>query len=99
MAKRKKTPFWARVRNAARVLRGRPATYIPLGIEFKRCATCDRGDCENCYYKRKFERWVNLPQCNDCLHNQYSSCGYCPAPGEDVRINCPLWKPKKEADR
>lgn len=55
--------------------------------------------CDICAQKRGFEYWMNKPNCNDCAHSAHSSCGFCPKPGEDVRINCPLWKPKKEGNR
>lgn len=95
MNKIKKITIWGRIRDAAHALRGKPAHGITLGVEVKRCDQCDRGDCGQCFYKRKFEHWMGLPNCNDCLHNPHSSCGVCPAPGEDMRINCPLWEPKK----
>lgn len=34
-----------------------------------------------------------LHDCNDC--GIKNSCKYCPKLGQQVRINCPLWKEKK----
>ena len=95
MNKVKKTTFWDRLKNAAKAFRGKPLSSITLGLEVKRCDECDRSYCDQCAYKSKFYHWMSLPSCNDCLHNSHSSCGVCPLPGEDVRINCPLWEPKK----
>ena len=30
-----------------------------------------------------------LPNCNSCTNRE---CGYLPKEGEDLRINCPLWR-------
>lgn len=45
-----------------------------------------------------YKRVLNLPNCNDCGHQARNTCGHCPRFGADIRINCPLWKPKKEDD-
>ena len=83
-----------RIKAAVRAFKGKPTDCIHLGVEVKRCDECGRGDCEDCVYKRKFEYWLHLPHCNDCQHNGRNTCGHCPKPGEDVRINCPLYAPK-----
>lgn len=71
-------------------------TGLLAELETTRAHLYDRGACEMCCLKRYFEYRMNLPDCNDCLHSAHNSCGFCPKPGEDVRINCPLWEPKKE---
>lgn len=68
---------------------------ITLGVEVKRCDKCDRGDCENCFYKGEFERLMNLKSCNDCGRHVGKRCEHSPKLGEYIRINCPLWQPKK----
>ena len=40
---------------------------------------------------RYYERINALHDCNDC---GAKSCMYVPNPGENTRINCPLWKEK-----
>ena len=42
---------------------------------------------------RYYLRRSKLHDCNDC--GKYK-CQYAPKPGEDVRINCPLWEESKE---
>ena len=97
MKKVKKTTIWDRIRNAARALRCKPADSIEIGMVIKRCDQCKRGDCDSCVYKGEFERLMELPNCNDCALNASSySCNYRPRIGENVRINCPMWKPKEE---
>lgn len=39
------------------------------------------------------DRIASLPDCNDCGAKR--TCMYCPEIGQQVRINCPLWKPKE----
>lgn len=68
---------------------------ITLGVEVKRCSECERRDCHECVYKGEFERLMNLPNCHDCGLSTGNSCGHRPKLGEDIRINCPLWQPKK----
>lgn len=65
-----------------------PKEHIDIGLEVKRCEQCD--------YKREFERLMSLPNCNDCKHRTSNACGHAPRIGETVRINCPLWEPEKE---
>lgn len=96
MMKKIRFRFLGRLRNAWTALCGKPAGSIKMGLIVKRCDECDRSYCGSCVYKQRFEHWMLLRNCHDCLHNRYSSCGVCPAPGEDIRINCPLWEPKKE---
>ena len=36
-----------------------------------------------------YDRVSRLPDCNDCGKNP--GCKYLPKPGEQVRINCPLY--------
>lgn len=43
-----------------------------------------------------YKRVLSLPNCNDCGHQMRNTCGHCPRFGADIRINCPLWKPRKE---
>lgn len=50
-------------------------------------------------YKHEFERLMDLPNCNSCRESGTNACGCCPGIGEDVRINCPMWAPKKEANK
>ena len=76
-------------------MKNRQHTII-LGLEVKRCDECSRGDCDSCIYKHKFEHLMSLPNCNDCASSVSGFCGFCPKPGEDVRINCPLWEAKEE---
>lgn len=52
--------------------------------------------CELCDYKREFNKLMELPNCNDC-GKAHGGCVYCPRVGGTIRINCPLWEPKKEA--
>ena len=94
--KLKKTGLWDRLKKAVKAFQGKPAQSLELGVVVKRCSDCDRSDCEQCVYKNEFNRLLSLPNCNDCIHNSHSSCGFRPLPGEDVRINCALWEPKKE---
>lgn len=61
-----------------------PREHIGIGLEVKHCEQCD--------YKREFERLMNLPNCNNCKHRTSNACGHTPRGGEDVRINCPLWE-------
>lgn len=43
----------------------------------------------------EFDRiMTELGNCNNC--DRAPSCGWAPAWGEDVRINCPLWKDKED---
>ncbi len=77
---------------------GKPKHAIQLGIDVKRCNECERGDCETCVYKREFVELMELPNCNDCELNGRKSCNVSPLPGETVRINCPLHRPKKEVE-
>lgn len=93
----KPTTFKDRICAAVKAFKGKPAKALHFGIEVKCCDKCDRGYCDNCYIKREYETLVALRNCNDCIHNAHSSCGFCPAPGERVRINCPLWESNKEA--
>lgn len=97
MNKAKKTTLWDRIRAAVRAFQGKPKNTLQLGLRVTRCDECDRGDCEQCVYKHKFEELMAAPQCNDCYHNSHSTRDwvFCPRPGEQVRINCPHWKPKK----
>ena len=90
----KKQTFFNRIRAAIRALRGKPRDSITLGVEVKECRKCERGDCDTCVYKSKFEHWMSMPNCNDCSSSASGYCGVCPLPGDDVRINCPLWEPK-----
>lgn len=100
MKKVKKTTIWDRIRNASRALRGKPADSIEIGMVIKRCDQCKRGDCDSCIYKGEFEKLMELPNCNDCaLNASRYSYSYCPRIGENVRINCPLWKPKEEGPK
>lgn len=92
----KKTTLWDRLRNAARAFKGKPVGSISFGLEVKRCSECERGNCEGCVYKGEFERLMNLPNCHDCGLSTGNSCEHRPKLGEDIRINCPLWKPKEE---
>ena len=50
------------------------------------------GDCIG-FYKRV----IKLPNCNDCGMQKTGplKCSHIPGWGEQVRINCPLWKPKE----
>ena len=41
-------------------------------------------------YKQFYDRITALPDCNTCSGKR--SCPYCPAWGEPVRINCPLYE-------
>ena len=39
-----------------------------------------------------YQRVNSYDDCNNCgIRNK---CAYCPRPGEQVRINCPLWQDK-----
>lgn len=69
---------------------------VEVGVQFKPCDKCDRGDCTACAYKQEFEKLMALPNCNDCAHNPHSSCGVCPNPGDFVRVNCPLWRGRED---
>lgn len=95
MNKVKRTTFKDRICAAFSAFKRGKVTVnaLQVGIEFKHCRDCDRGDCEVCYFKRELTTILEQPSCNDCLHNSNCSCGCCPPPGGQVRINCPLWKP------
>lgn len=41
-----------------------------------------------------YNRISALPDCNTC--GRQTTCGHCPEPGEQTRINCPLWEGKKQ---
>ena len=43
--------------------------------------------------KAYYERISSLPDCNDC--GKKHSCSVVPRPGENTRINCPLWSREK----
>lgn len=49
--------------------------------------------------KESLGRVLSQPNCNDCGHSAGNTCGHCPRIGENIRINCPLWKPEKEGER
>lgn len=69
---------------------------LTIGIKYKLCNKCSRGDCSQCYYKDEFERLMGLPNCNDCGRLRHDPrCEFVPKIGEGVRINCPLWEPIK----
>ena len=40
------------------------------------------------------QRILELPDCNTCRHTDV--CGCRPEPGEQVRINCPMWRERGE---
>lgn len=64
----------------------RKGTKIKINIEELSSDEVDRiiKDAE------EFDRiMTELGNCNNC--GRASSCGWLPAWGEDVRINCPLW--------
>ena len=42
---------------------------------------------------RNYKRIISYPDCNTCGKKQY--CKYRPKPGEQTRINCPLWTEKE----
>ena len=42
MNKMNKTTLWTRIRNAARALRGKPASSLTFGIKVIRCDECER---------------------------------------------------------
>lgn len=94
----KKTTLLDRIRAAVRAFQGKPKDHIDVGVRVVRCNECERGDCETCAYKRKFTELMELPNCNDCELNGRKSCNVSPLPGETVRINCPLHRPKKEVE-
>lgn len=91
-----------------------PIGSITLGVEVKNCRECNRGDCDQCGYKHEFERLMALPNCNTCRRNapcartiltarttvlDGDACPIRPKLGEDIRINCPYWQPKKEGEK
>lgn len=41
-----------------------------------------------------YRRVMACPDCNTCAKKY--RCGYCPRPGEQTRINCPLWEKEPE---
>ena len=94
MNKIERTTFKDRICAAVRAFKGKPAEALHFGIDVKNCDECGRGDCEESYIRREFETLVTQHNCNDCSQNRHSSCRFCPAPGERVRINCPLWEPE-----
>ena len=67
---------------------------IQVGVAVKYCNECERGDCKACASRIAFENLMSLPNCNDCEDKKF--CAFVPNPGEHVRVNCPLHKPKKE---
>lgn len=72
---------------------------LSFGVELKRCDECNRGDCDQCYYKDEYERLMRLPNCNDCGRLiRRPHCEFSPKIGEGDRINCPLWVPRDEAE-
>lgn len=87
--------FCGRIKDAVRAFQGKPKHTLQLGLRVVRCDECERGECETCCYKHKFEEWTALPNCNDCLYSSRNDCQVCPRPGECVRINCPMWVPKE----
>lgn len=91
MNKAKKTTLMDRIRKAARAFRGKPAQSITVGVEIKHCSNCD--------HARELKRLMSLPNCNDCEYSAGNLCGYSPKIGEDVRVNCFMWKPKREAPK
>lgn len=50
-----------------------------------------RNVCNGCGYIAHCNMVAELPDCNTC---GTADCEYKPAPGETVRINCPLWRAK-----
>lgn len=44
-----------------------------------------------------YERVASLPDCNDC--GGRNMCMYAPKPGQQVRINCPLWRPENGSQK
>ncbi|MCB6569493.1 hypothetical protein LI142_08265 [Eubacterium limosum] len=44
--------------------------------------------------RMRYEERKTMTDCYDCGITE--SCKYLPNPGEFVRINCPLWKERKE---
>ena len=90
MNKVKKTTLKDRIRDAVRAFQGKPKDTIDLGVRVNRC--------DECAYKREFEALMELPNCNTCEGNRPNNgCKCVPMPGEFARINCPEWRPKKEA--
>ena len=73
---------------------------LSIGVTFKRCDECSRGDCDKCYYKDELARLLSLPNCTDCglLIRRPERCEFIPKIGEGVRINCPLWVPREAAE-
>jgi len=43
-------------------------------------------------YKIFYNRFKNCHDCNNCGRK---GCEYSPDPGENCRLNCPLWLPQK----
>lgn len=87
-----------RIADAIRAFQGKPVQTIQLGVRVVRCDECERGECELCAFKHEFETLMSLPNCNDCELNARNTCEHCPRPGEHIRINCPIHKPKEEGE-
>lgn len=43
-------------------------------------------------YTSRYMQIISYPDCNTC--GKKDKCRYCPKPGEQTRINCPLWTSK-----
>lgn len=85
------------------------AGYAACGGEIEgaeKPTTADGPEPDNCttcglkFYEEELRRVTGLPNCNDCAYNRYISgsgavCKYVPEPGQYVRFNCPLHKPRE----
>lgn len=83
---------WRARRDKRKLSRRQTLTF---GVEVKRCAECDRGDCRFCGWKDFAEEVAKRPSCNNCGIRK--TCAFQPEWGKDVRINCFLWT-KEEAE-
>ncbi len=70
----------------------KPALHLVFGEVIDRLSELES-------LEEAYKRVLSLPNCNDCGHNLHNSCGHCPRPGEQVRINCPLWKTQEGGNR
>ena len=62
-------------------------------LQLSRAGGVERTNEEISFWEKEYRRLTDLPNCNCC--GIKNTCTYCPEPGENVRINCPLWEEKE----
>lgn len=66
------------------------------GVDFVKITPANHINCADCPIKKTFEKFVSLPDCNEC--GALKNCIYKPKVGDPVRNNCPLWRPLNEEE-